>query len=113
MGKPKSFQRYLNPEWANPHIISKVTLQPGEFLCSYNVTVLFASVPVDLTLNFIKDVLKQDTSLCHRTVLSVQNITELLGFCLHNTYFFLFQNKFYEQIEGMAMGSPVSPIVDN
>ena len=31
---------------------------------------------------------------------------------LHNTYF-SFQNKFYEQVEGAAMGSLVSPIVDN
>ena len=45
-------------------------------------------------------------------VLSVQNIIELLGFCLHNTYF-SFQNKFYEHIEGVAMGSPVSPIIAN
>ena len=37
---------------------------------------------------------------------------ELLGFCLHNTYF-SFQNKFYEQIEGVAMGSSVSPTVAN
>ena len=35
-----------------------------------------------------------------------------LGFCLHNTYF-SFQNKFYEQIEGAAMGSPMSPTVAN
>ena len=49
-------------------------------------------------------------TLSNRTILSVQNITELLGFCLHNTYF-SFQNKFYEQVEGVAMGSLVSPTV--
>ena len=37
---------------------------------------------------------------------------ELLGFCLHNTYF-SFQNKFYEQVEGATMESTVSPIVAN
>ena len=47
-----------------------------------------------------------------RTVLSVDNIIDLLGFCLHNTYF-SFQNKFYEQVDGASMGSPVSPIVAN
>ena len=38
------------------------------------------------------------------------NITQLLGFCLHNTYFSL-QGQFYEQVEGTIMGSLVSPIV--
>ena len=47
-----------------------------------------------------------------RSVWSVQHITEFLGFCLHNTYF-SFQNKFYEQVEGAAVGSLVSPIVAN
>ena len=51
-------------------------------------------------------------SLNDRTVLSVQDIIELLGFCLHNTYF-SFQNKFYEQVEGVPMGSPVSPLEAN
>ena len=37
---------------------------------------------------------------------------ELLGFFLHNIYL-SFQNKFYEQVEKVAMGSPVSPIVAN
>ena len=63
-------------------------------------------------LNIIKDLLEKDEKLNNRTALSVQDITELLGFCLHNTYF-SFQNKFYEQVEGAAMGSPVSPIVVN
>ena len=60
----------------------------------------------------IKDLLEKDEKLKDRTVLSVQEITELLGFCLHNTYF-SFQNKFYEQVEGVAMGSLVNPTVAN
>ena len=89
-----------------------LTLQSGECLSSYDVTSLFISVPIDPALNIIKDLLEKDEKLNDRTVLSVQNIIELLGFCLHNNYF-SFQNKFYEQVEGVAMGSPVSPIVAN
>ena len=37
---------------------------------------------------------------------------ELLGFCLNNAYF-LFQDQFFEQTKGAAMGSPVRPIVAN
>ena len=45
-------------------------------------------------------------------MLLVQDITLLLEFCLKSTYF-SFQGKYYEQVEGVAMGSPVSPIVAN
>ena len=89
-----------------------VTLQLGECLTSYDVTSLLTSVPIDPALNIIRDLLEKDKKLNDRTVLSVQNIIELLGFCLYNTYF-SFQNKFYEQVEGVAMGSLVSPIVAN
>ena len=44
--------------------------------------------------------------------MTVNNITCLLEFCLNSTYF-TFQEKFYEQVEGAAMGSPISPIVAN
>ena len=87
-------------------------LQPGECLSSYDVTSLFTLVPIDHVLNVIKDLLEKDEKLNDRTVFLVQDIIELLGFCLHNTYF-SFQNKFYEQVEGAPMGSPVSPIVAN
>ena len=87
-------------------------LQPGECLASYYVTSLFPSVPIDPALNIIRDLLEKDEKLNDRTVLSVQSIMEILRFCLYNTYF-SFQNKFYEQVEGVAMGSPISPIVAN
>ena len=89
-----------------------LTLQPGECLSSYDVTSLFTSILIDPALNIIMDLLEKDDNLNDRMVLSVQNIIELLGFCLHNTYF-SFQNKFYEQVEGTPMGSLVSPIVAN
>ena len=99
-----------NKEFFNK--ISKVTLLPGECLCSYDISALFTSVPIGPPLRIIKELLEQDTSLQDKTVLSVQNIIELLGFCLYNTYF-SFQNKLYEQVEGAAIGSPVSPIAAN
>ena len=92
--------------------LKEANLFPGEYLCSYDVTTLFTSVPIDTALEIIKDLLEQDDTLWDRTVWSVQNIIELLGFYLHNTYFSS-QNKFYEQVEEAPMGSLVSPIVAN
>ena len=44
--------------------------------------------------------------------MEVSDIILLWEFCLKNTYF-SFQDQFYEEDEGAAMGSPVSPIVAN
>ena len=89
-----------------------ITLAPGECLSSYDVSSLFTSVPVDPPLNIIKDLLEKDHTLKERTVMEVSDIILLLEFCLKNTYF-SFQDQFYEQVEGAAMGSPVRPIVAN
>ena len=89
-----------------------ITLALGECLSSYDVSALFTSVPVDPALNITKDLLENDHTLKERTVMEFSDIILLLEFCLKNTYF-SFQDQFYEQIEGAAMGSPVSPIVAN
>ena len=90
----------------------QIKLQPGECLSSYDVSALFTSVPIDPALNIIKDLLDKDNTLKERTVMEVRDIILLLEFCLKNTYF-SFQDQLYEQVEGAAMGSPVSPIVAN
>ena len=50
--------------------------------------------------------------MADRTALSPQQVTDLLRMCLTTTYF-KYDDSFYDQIEGAAMGSPVSPIVAN
>ena len=92
--------------------VKQIKLEPGECLSSYDVSALFTSVPIDPALNIIKDLLDKDNTLKERTVMEVGDIILLLEFCLKNTYF-SFQGQFYEQVEGAAMGSPVSPIVAN
>ena len=56
---------------------NKVTLLPGECLSSYDVTVLFTSVPLEPALGIIKDPLEQDNTL-RETVLLVKDIILLL-----------------------------------
>jgi len=47
-----------------------------------------------------------------RTSLSTDNILKLVEFCLTTTYF-QYGEKFYQQEDGAAMRSPLSPIVAN
>ena len=90
----------------------QIILEPGECLSSYDVSALFTSVPIDPALTIIKGLLEKDNTLKERTVMEVSDIILLLEFCLKNTYFSS-QGQFYEQVEGAAMGSPVSLIVAN
>ena len=92
--------------------VNQLTLAPGECFSSYDVSALFTSVPVDPAQGVIKDLLEKDPTLKDRTVLTVNDIIQLLEFCLKDMYFSS-QDQFYEQVEGVAMGSPVSPIVAN
>ena len=92
--------------------IKHVTLQANETITSYDVSALFTSVPIEAAINIIQRRLELDQELHSRTTMKVEHITSLLEFCLKTTYF-QFQGNFYEQINGVAMGSPISTIVAN
>ena len=83
-----------------------------ECIMSCDVSTLFTSIPIDTTINIIKKQLEDDKDLHSRTNMTIKHICCLLEFCLKNTYF-NFNGEFYEQKEGAAMGSPISPIVAN
>ena len=54
----------------------------------------------------------EKSTLKERTVMEVSDIILLLEFCLKNAYF-SFQDQFYEQVEGAAMGSlMVTPLLE-
>ena len=103
---------HINSTQAFVEQAKHITLAPGECLCSYDVSALFTSVPVDPVLYVIKDLLEKDSTLKERTVLTVEDIIQLLEFCLKNTLI-SFQGQFYKQVEDAAMGCPVNPIVAN
>ena len=92
--------------------IKKIQLEEGECIISYDVSAIFTSIPVKPAIEVIKKKLEQDTDLHQRTTMSIQNILDLLEFCLCNTYF-LFQGQYFEQTQGAAMGSSVSPVLAN
>ena len=92
--------------------LKDVRLKQEECIISYDVTALFTSVPIQPVLNIIEQKLSNDKDLQQRTTMSIKHIIRLLEFCLRSTYF-VFQGQYYEQVEGAAMGSPLSPIVAN
>lgn len=89
-----------------------LAVRSDELMVSFDVEALFTNVPVDEALIIIQARLENDAELAARTPLSVDQIIRALELCLRSTYF-IYEGKYFEQVDGAAMGSPVSPVVAN
>ena len=89
-----------------------VKLKEDDMFVSHDVVSLFTNTPIHQSIEIINNKLKKDKTLKKRTLLSPEDIVELLEFVLTTTYF-MFRGQVYQQKYGTAMGSPVSPIVAN
>ena len=85
-------------------------LKRGCSLVSLDAVSLFTKVPIQLTLEYIKDKLSQDDAWkIDKHKLDLQDIIMLVEICLEGNYF-QWEGVYYEQLEGSAMGSPISSI---
>ena len=77
-----------------------------KFLVSYDVTSLFTNIPlqetIDIAINLIFN---------HNPNLNITR-KELFLFATSQTHF-VFNSKFYNQIDGVVMGSPLAPDLAN
>ena len=85
-------------------------LRDDEMLVSYDVKSLFTSIPIEESIQVCEKRLFADNALSERTQLDVPTITQLLRFCLTSTAF-RYRGQHYKQLDGVAMGSSVSPII--
>ena len=81
-------------------------------MSSYDVKALFTLVTADPALNIIHNKQQWDTIIHSRTQLSIPNSISLLKVCLKSA-FFTFQGKYYKEVKGAAMGSPLNPGIAN
>ena len=91
-------------------VFKDVKLKKDEILVSFDVKSLFTSIPIEEAISVCESRLNEDTTLKTRTDLSVQTIIQLLRFCL-TSITFQYDGKHYQQKDGLAMGSPVSPVI--
>ncbi|XP_037528657.1 uncharacterized protein LOC119405905 [Rhipicephalus sanguineus] len=92
--------------------LKDVTLSEDDAMVSFDVTSLFTSVPVDLAVATCEEALKADSGLPGRTPFDIPELSELLQFCLSNTYF-SYDGKIYQQTHGTAMGASISVTTAN
>ena len=94
--------------------IKTAQLSSSDILVSYDVESLFTNVPVDETIDIIvkKAFTNNWFNLTHDMDLTECDLKELLTIATKNQLF-TFQGKLYEQIDGVAMGSPLGPLMAN
>ena len=80
------------------------------FVVSFNVNWLFTNVPLDETIDIIVNKAFENATLYHG--FSVFQLRKLLCLGVKNGHF-LFNNSLYEQVDGVAMGSPLGPLFAN
>ena len=81
----------------------------NNFLVSYDVCSLFTSIPLTETIDIAVDLLfEKNTGF----KISKADLEKLFQFATSGTHF-TFEGKFYDQIDGVAMGSPLGPVLAN
>ena len=81
-------------------------------MVSLDVVNLFTKVHTDEILAVVRDKLAADPLLEERTGISIDNLMEMLTFCVETTYFGMVSD-IYRQEEGLTMGLPLSPVLAN
>ena len=81
----------------------------GKFMVSFDVESLFTNIPleecIDLAVNYISEG-NPDLKISKPELRSIFTVATA------QTHF-LFNGSFYDQIEGVAMGSPLAPVLAN
>ena len=80
-----------------------------KFLVSYDVTSLFTNIPLQETIDIAINLIFNHNSNLNITRKELKN---LFLFATSQTHF-IFNSKFYNQIDEIAMGSPLAPILAN
>ena len=73
------------------------------------MTSLFKNIPLSLTIKLVDDLIERCQSDLN---ISEKDLTSLFNLATCETHF-LFKDKFYDQINGVAMGSPLAPVLAN
>lgn len=86
--------------------IKNFKMQTGFKLGSLDIVNMFSNIPIPVCINLIVNMLEKRST----NPLIVRDVVSLLNTTLKQNYF-CFNNKFFKQTAGLAMGSPLSPLL--
>ena len=79
-------------------------------MCSFDIVSLFTNIPIDETINICLDELYKNSDSVNN--LSHEQFRKLLNYSVKQNHF-MFEDRIYDQIDGVAMGSPLGPVLAN
>jgi len=81
---------------------------PEEYkIVSFDISSMYSNIPIELAL---RSVLSRWKEMENNTSIPLLEFKNAMAIILNST-FFRFNNKYYEQIFGLPMGSPLSPVL--
>ena len=86
------------------------TISGDDELVSFDVVSLFTNVPLNFTIQLILDKVYKDKLI--KTKLTRKEMKKLLEICTKEMHF-SFNGVIYKQTNGVAMGSPLGPVIAN
>ena len=94
--------------------IHDLKINKGEFLVSYDVSSLFTNVPLDETIEILVNRAFSNNwfNTTHNLALTRTDLVDLLNVATKGQLF-QFNGALYEQTDGIAMGSPLGPLLAN
>ena len=90
--------------------LKRLKIDNGYKMVSLDVVSLFTSVPLNYTINVILDEVYKKKKI--QTKLTRTQLKTLLELCTKEMHF-SFNGKIYKQKKGVAMGSPLGPVIAN
>lgn len=113
--KPLSINEYTIADTFNfAREIQELTFNEDDIIVSYDVVSLFTNVPLDYTIGILVEKAFENNWFCNTYNLDItkQDLTDLLKVATKNQLF-QFNDQLYVQTDGVAMGSPLGPLLAN
>jgi len=98
---------YTKDSWSFVNNINRKIIEPHEIFVSLDVTFLFTNIPKELVMQGIEN---RWTDIQRNIKLNLTQMISAIDMVLCSTSF-AFNGRYYEQIYGSPMGSPLSPIL--
>ena len=86
--------------------LSELDINHNIYMVSYNISSLFTNVPNDETIDIITNLIYDNND--HVRGMSKEDFKVLLDLAINDTYF-IFNNEYYKQVDGLAMGIDQEP----